>query len=63
VYDPVQQKEAEAMQTVTVQDPSAVVSVPLEPVVAVTPAAPHVNDEYSSFGEFQCEWALGRADQ
>ena len=51
------------MQTVTVQDPSGVVSAPPEPAEAVTPAAPKVIDEFSRFGEFECEWALDRAER
>lgn len=51
------------MQTVTVQDPSGVASSPSEPAEAVTSAAPKVMDELSRFGEFECEWALDKAER
>jgi len=51
------------MRTVTVQDPSAVVSARAGPTAPATLGAPEVSDEFSSFGEFECEWALDREDE
>jgi hypothetical protein len=50
------------MQTVTVQVPSGVVAVP-EPAKAVTLADVEVATGLPCYGEFECEWALDRADK
>ena len=50
------------MQTVTVQVPSGVVAVP-EPAEAVTLVSVEVTTGLPCYGEFECEWALDRADK
>ena len=50
------------MSTVTVYDPSGVAPAAPEPAEATTPTV-KVIDGLPCYGEFECEWALDRADQ
>jgi hypothetical protein len=51
------------MTPVTVQEPSGAVCTTPEPAEAVTPVTAEVTDGLPCYGEFECEWALDRADQ
>jgi hypothetical protein len=51
------------MTTVTLQEPTGVVSTAPPQAEAIPPATVEVIDGLPCYGEFECEWALDRADQ